>query len=577
MIIKPYLRVLFSLLLTLPWLPLAVAQTDSTAAEPNAALAQQDQIRYSVRQLLTIRQVLEERRERVRNLLQDLKTADEVESEKIRKQIEDHRQIIEQLSASFENIAVEGASLRSQSGDEEQQLAWHQELLQIARPLLDSLKEATEKPRRIAELRAAIEQYQQQLEVARKAVGSLERFDQQELPAEVAEGLRAVEDAWRQRNLDIQNSLRISREELRSIEVSETEVLETLGRFLREFLLGSGLTLLLALSAGLAVWMIMRGLRRLTRMWRRRAEKTQYAAKVRLLFYAYHLLSMALAVLAVLAVFYVRGDLLLLSLGIITLAVLALGIWRFLPGYITEARLLLNVGAAREGERVIYQGLPMLISTLNLYSELRNPELEGTIRLPLSELTGLVSRPETGESWFSSRVGDYVLLPDGGFGQVLRQTVELVQLKIIGSIVQYPSAEYLNLNLRNLSREGFGVIVAFGIDYQHQDIALDRVPRDFESAIRQTLEQAGFGDDLKNLLVEFKSAGASSLDYLVYATMDGRSAASYFRLERLIQQTCVDVCNREGWVIPFTQVTIHSADAAATQKLQTGTPRTAST
>jgi hypothetical protein len=43
--------------------------------------------------------------------------------------------------------------------------------------------------------------------------------------------------------------------------------------------------------------------------------------------------------------------------------------------------------------------------------------------------------------------------------------------------------------------------------------------------------------------------------------MDGESAASYFKIERLIQQTCVNICNHEGWVIPFAQLTIHQAEA----------------
>jgi hypothetical protein len=42
--------------------------------------------------------------------------------------------------------------------------------------------------------------------------------------------------------------------------------------------------------------------------------------------------------------------------------------------------------------------------------------------------------------------------------------------------------------------------------------------------------------------------------------MEGNVAASYFTIARLIQQTCVDICNHEGWVIPFAQVTIHQAD-----------------
>jgi len=42
--------------------------------------------------------------------------------------------------------------------------------------------------------------------------------------------------------------------------------------------------------------------------------------------------------------------------------------------------------------------------------------------------------------------------------------------------------------------------------------------------------------------------------------MDGRSADSYFAIRRMIQQTCVDICNQEGWVIPFAQLTVHQAE-----------------
>jgi hypothetical protein len=287
----------------------------------------------------------------------------------------------------------------------------------------------------------------------------------------------------------------------------------------------------------------MRALRRLVRSRRQSVPDRQQAARIRLLAYGYHLLTIVLVAFAVLSVFYLRGDVLLLSLAIIALVMLALGVWRFLPGYVREARLLLNAGAAREGERVIYNGLPYRIASLNLYSELRNPELEGTVRLPLATLSQLISRPAGEEDWFPCSVGDYLLLPDGSFAQVLQQSVERVQLKVVGSILQYSSAEFLQLNARNLTREGFGIIANFGIDYRHQSIALDQVPERLKSGL--------------SLVVDFSAAATNSLDYLIYATMDGRCAASYFAIQRMIQQTCVDVCNRENWTIPFAQVTIH--------------------
>ena len=192
---------------------------------------------------------------------------------------------------------------------------------------------------------------------------------------------------------------------------------------------------------------------------------------------------------------------------------------------------------------------------------MRNPELEGTIRLPLSALAQLTSRPQVDETWFPCQAGDYVLLPDGVYAHVLQQTVELVRLKVRSSIVQFSTADFLQLNVRNLSREDFGVIVIFGIDYQHQEISLSRVPERLRSGLNAAFEHAEFGNDLKNLVVDFEEAGTNSLDYLVYVTMGGRSAASYFNIKRLIQQTCVDICNQEGWVIPFAQLTIHQAEA----------------
>lgn len=553
-------RLILVFVATLLNLSVATAQTDPAEAASATAQATENQQAQSIRKLLAIREALEEKRERIRDLIGQMEAADETDKETLNRQIASLRETISELTRSFENIAVGGANLRNLSDAEESKLDWRDELLQITRPLLTSLKEATKKPRRIEELRSAINLYEQQLEITRRATESIALFDQHEMPAVVAEGLANVAVSWQERSEDIERSLEISRVELRNLELEKIKLLETMSQVLNDFFWGRGLTLLLALGTGFVLWFAMRTLRRLVKSWRHPAQHPDHAAKIRLLLYGYHLLTILLVSMAVLSVFYIRGDLLLLTLTIIALVMLALGAWRFLPRYVQEARLLLNIAAAREGERVIYNGLPFRIASLNLYSELRNPELEGSIRLPLSALTQLTSRPRTDESWFPCRAGDYVLLPDGSFGHVLQQTVELVRLKVIGSIVEFGTAEFLQLNVHNLSREGFGVIVVFGIDYQHQEISLNRVPERFMTGLKTAFEQAGYGDDLKDLQVEFKEAGTNSLDYLIYATMEGSVAASYFKITRLIQQTCVDICNHEGWVIPFTQVTIHQAD-----------------
>jgi len=544
------------ILSALPGLTVAVAQTTDPEAAQNSQLSEA-QHTQTIRRLQTIKAALEDRREQVRNLLQQLDTANELDQPEIRRQIAELQQRIRELTESFERTAINGASLRSLEVAEDDEFDWQQELVLIARPVLDGLKDATEKPRRIAELRASISIYQQQLEATRKALEIVSQLEQHDKPPQVAEGIAEVGASWLRRNAEIEYALVAAKDELRLLETEEGRLLEATGTAVYEFILGRGLTLLLALLAGTALWYVMRALRRLFRGKRHSAPDREQAARIRLLAYGFHLLTIVLVTLAVLSVFYLRGDVLLLSLAIIALVMLALGVWRFLPGYISEARLLLNAGAARERERIIYDGVPFRIVSLNLYSELRNPELEGSVRLPLATISQLVSRPQTDEDWFPCRSGDYLLLPDGGFAQVLQQTVEIVRLKVVGSVVQFATADFLQLNVRNLSREGFGVVATFGIDYRHQEISLDQVPDRLKSGLVDAFRQADLEDDLKSLVVDFSAAATNSLDYLIYATLDGRCAASYFAITRLIQRTCVDICNREGWVIPFTQVTIH--------------------
>ena len=93
-------------------------------------------------------------------------------------------------------------------------------------------------------------------------------------------------------------------------------------------------------------------------------------------------------------------------------------------------------------------------------------------------------------------------------------------------------------------------------------ISLDEVPRRLREAITAQFKQAGLADAIREMLVEFREAGSSALDYQIYLILDGHVAKAFFRSQRLVQQACVACCNREGWVIPFTQVTLHMADAA---------------
>ena len=204
---------------------------------------------------------------------------------------------------------------------------------------------------------------------------------------------------------------------------------------------------------------------------------------------------------------------------------------------------------------------------LNYYTRLENPELAGgPIRVRLRDLIDHVTRPfAPDEPWFPSRKGDWVLLDDGAYGKIVQQSADMVRLWLFGSSYKtYQTESYLQQNPIVLST-GFLVRSEFGVDYSLQNIVTTEVPQAFEQAIRREIEEAGKGKVLLGLTVTFLQAGASSLGIVVFATVHGSAADSYYQFGRLIQRACVETCTEKGWTIPFPQLTVHSQQQAASQ------------
>ena len=270
-----------------------------------------------------------------------------------------------------------------------------------------------------------------------------------------------------------------------------------------------------------------------------------------------------LAVIGAMIPLYIAGDWLVLTVLIIILVGFVFALRHSLPRYMDEVRLLLNIGPVREGERVVYRGVPWNVSRINIYSTIVNPALAGgRLRLPMTEMGNLVSRRyNKDEPWFPTKTDDVVILDDDTFGTVVLQTPEVINLRTLGgSVKTFQTADYLSMRPRNLSN-GFGLFVTFGLDYRHQSEITSSVLTKLEKAITKGLEEAGYQQALDKLKVEFEQAAASSLDIKVLAFFSGEVASEYFSLSRLLQAIMVDTCNAENWVIPFNQITVHNADS----------------
>ena len=227
---------------------------------------------------------------------------------------------------------------------------------------------------------------------------------------------------------------------------------------------------------------------------------------------------------------------------------------------------MLNLGSVREGERIIFNGIPWDIRSINVISELVNPWLEGGhLRVPLRDLIPLISRvPDPNEPYFPTRLNDWLLLPDQTHAKVVKQSPEWVQLVMLGNArLAFPAADFIGMSPRNLTA-GFRLGNTFGVDYAHQAICTTEIPDILQARLEPELVRIVGEKGLVNLNVEFAEAGASSLDYAVLADFAGAAAPHYTRLKRAIQRVCVEACNEHGWVIPFMQVTVHQAETAAT-------------
>ncbi len=527
---------------------------------PVQGVATDARLQTAAENLASIQRSVEAKRNTLRELREQLKSLEDAsERQEAERKIERIRNEIAELQQSFEHIALGGINLSILADQPEQPIDWRVEIEEISRPLLSSLKELTAKPRQLDSLRRDIDRQENQLKVIEKALESIRLFSTQDLPPAATDPIRQLLGTWEQRRDDTERALEISRFKRDSLKSEGIAWRASSGEAIKEFFTGRGLTLLLAIAIGTLIWLILKMVLKVYLRWAYRTPRDIGVTRAPLVLYSFRLATAALIIVATLMVFYVRGDVLFLTLALIALAGAALALRQTLPRYAAEIRLLLGVGPVRENERLVLDGIPLLVESLSVYSVLRNPALEGVVRLPLHAMNDFASRPAGEEPWFPCQPGDFLLLENGSLGRVLRQTIELVEIGIQDAVLQVRTRDLLGQNVRNLSREGFGIAGTFGIDYQHQAICLDTVPGRFREAILERFRQAGFGDDIRDILVEFKTAGASSLDYQIYLVLKGSAAKAYFKAQRLVQQACVDTCNREGWVIPFTQITVHTA------------------
>jgi hypothetical protein len=464
------------------------------------------------------------------------------------------------------NAVASGVDLQVFSGKpEDLQFDWQRRVLDLLRPLLNEFTRLTARPRELERLRSEIAGYLEQGQVAERAIANIDLFAAHSPDPALSAQLRQIQREWEARRQDLSTRLSIAHQQLEQKLSEQQSFSDSVKHLFQIFFRSRGRNLLLASLAFAGTWLLFHQLHGwVQRVSLLRRKRRTFSA--RLFHVIYTVLTVLGATLSFLLVLYLFEDWVLLTLTLLILLGIVWTSKHTLPGYVKEALLLLNLGAVREGERVIYDGVPWFVRSLGFDTHLVNPELMGgNLHLPLRDFLALRSRPfEPDEPWFPTRIGDWVLLEHETLGKVILQTPEMVRVVLLGGSRQTFSVQDFLAQSPTVLSTGFRLAVPFGLDYQHQALMTREIPATLASRLREALVREGAEKDLVNLTVEFEEAGVSSLNLRVLADFSGAAAPHYHVLRSAIQRICVEACTDYGWIMPFTQLTLHMASPTNT-------------
>jgi hypothetical protein len=496
-----------------------------------------------------------------------VKRREKVIDEHDRIEIANLKKQIDALSFDFEtsatHIARDDIYLEDELG-----MDWFKELEDLTLPFLNAIRDLTERPRKIDMLEGRIKTLEAKQKAYARATGYLNEL---ELNAE-GRPLDKIQKFYFAQLEELKNKydpdlVKLQLDETvanlkNELSTDDKSLIQTSRDFVQDFFRNRGRNLLITIFAVMSFWWFFTRLR----LWISDKKKVHLNPITRkILFASYNLMVILICLVVALTCLYLFNDWLLMSMIIIGSLMAAWTSRQWVPKFLQEVRLILNLGTVTENQRFIWKGVPWLVQDIGLYVTLVNPQLEGgRVRFPVSELVGKHSRPLVEhEHWFPTDVNDWVLLSDETYGKVECQTMEQVILRLKGDTLKYyPTTEFLSLAPQNISR-GFRFCIEFGLDYGIQSRICDEIPKMFDEGLRKHLKHyfENTPPTIGYCEVMFNSAGASSLNLMITIDIDGSCADRYKPLEREIQTVAVHICNENGLVIPFSQLTVSLSDS----------------
>lgn len=448
------------------------------------------------------------------------------------------------------------------------QTSFSEDIRQILDPVLQTFKKISAKPRQMQELNEQSEAVTERLRNAKKAKAELDEFlkaniNDKSLLKETKKSQALVKRLIK----DLEKKNSFLEDERQHIEENQQSIVTTFSSIIFDFIKTKGKNLILAMLVfALVYWGFKYGQERLINLFFFKMQKSEnnefYQWLIRPTRVLYSVCTFLIAFFMSILTLYVMNDWVLVTIILITFAALIWSSKQYFPLFFEQSKIVLNLGAVRENERLMYAGIPWKIKSLGYYCRLVNPELDGgALRINTKELLNANSRRiQDMEPWFPTRRGDWIQSNEL-FGQVILQTPEQVVIEQVGGEKKYiTTADFYAMQPKNLS-QGFSIEIHFGVDYQHQKIIFSEIIPAFKAEVEKRLlqEYPQAKQSLRRYSVEFLGAGASSLDIRVFLKINGEMASLKLAMTRSVQSYLVEVCNQNNYVIPFNQLTVHMA------------------
>lgn len=445
------------------------------------------------------------------------------------------------------------------------------DIQEILEPALNGVRAISERPREIQKLQEKIKDLKLKIENTEGAKKKLEKSREKEhykvFKRVIKQSIKRLDKTISDYKIDLEDS----QFKLMKLENDKGSFVGAFSNIIFDFLKTKGKNLGLALSAFIFLFWLFGSIKnkvigffvnRIMSLGRPQDKSLWFIRPIKVI---YSVLGFILALAVAIMILYVLNDWVLVTFIIFILGAVVWSSKHYFPIFFEQSKIVLNLGTIRENEVVIYKNIPWRLKSLGYYCRLENPSLTGgSLRISSKELMSYHSRPIVeNEPWFPSRTNDWVVLTDGTYGKVTFQSPEQIVVRLIGGAYKHFKVDtFLSLNPLNLSK-GYGIEQIIGVDYQHQQPLLSQVVPRFKQRVSDFLKEE-LKDEyqyIKEFSVEYKNAGASSLDIRFFLICSGELGAKKLLLERRIQMGFVDVCNEFGYVIPFTQLTLHMPNA----------------